>query len=531
MSARQNGINSSAYRPTSLDFINRPNPVEPHAVPEKHPLNDTQRLEKNAHPDFLRLLLDQSGHSNVERPAKRRKSGDAQLLNLPKLPAVKNGTKRLRIPPTLSGLHQPPPNAGLLPSISFDQPISLPSRGLPPEAKSPPQPEPSSSDPIVSENPQDIPKSGQKVVRTKARRNKWSQDETADLLKGVAKFGIGSWTQILNCPDYHFVGRTAIDLKDRFRVCCPNDYKVARNPRKGDSEETQGDAAPTMPVKASRPNRSDRKSSLELLRLGIKEPFERSKRRRRTDYTAKEDEAILRGFQKHSNSWSAIRQDPALGLTHRRATDLRDRFRTKYPEEYEKAGLAPKRDVGSKKGSVDGKDISTMGEDTRAAVMSDERSNTSNPEKTSADLNQLDEENKTPSTTLAPIRQPKASLLHYDSDVFWGAPFDAEDAETERITLDRRILDWPSEISKPSTSRNEMESFSVFKNATTSSHQSNGISKSSGGGALPSLADITAGSDDFAEHLELPSLMGAFAALDGDGRTGSQFPSIDELWK
>jgi hypothetical protein len=531
MSAGQNGVNPSAYRPTSLDFINRPNPVEPHAVPEKHPLNNTQRLEKNAHPEFLRLLIDQSGSLNVDRPAKRRKSGEAKLLDLPKLPAVRNGTKRLRIPPTLSGLHQPPPNAGLLPSISVDQPINLPNRALPHEAKSAPQPEPSSSDPVAKAKPQEVPKPSQKATGTKPKRNKWSHDETADLLKGVARFGIGNWTQILNCPDYHFVGRTAIDLKDRFRVCCPNDYKVAKKPMKGEPEESQEKDADTTRVKASRPNRSDRKSSSELLRLGIKEPFERSKRRRRTDYTAKEDEAILLGFKKYGNSWSAIRQDPALGLIHRRATDLRDRFRTKYPEQYEKAGLAPRRDVGPKKGSNDGKESSTMRESDGAAASTNEKSTTSNLEKTSAEANQPDKENKTPNTTLPPMRQPTTSLLHYDSDVFWGAPFDVEDAETERITLDRRILDWPSEISKPSTSRNDMETFSLFKNATNSSQNPSGTNKSSVGAALPSLAAITAGSDDFAEHLELPSLMGAFAALDGDGRTGGHFPSIDELWK
>ncbi|KAF2452549.1 hypothetical protein BDY21DRAFT_258490, partial [Lineolata rhizophorae] len=51
----------------------------------------------------------------------------------------------------------------------------------------------------------------------KAKRNKWTEEETACLLKGVARFGIGSWKKILSHADYSFNGRSAIDLKDRFR--------------------------------------------------------------------------------------------------------------------------------------------------------------------------------------------------------------------------------------------------------------------------------------------------------------------------
>jgi hypothetical protein len=58
------------------------------------------------------------------------------------------------------------------------------------------------------------------------------------------------------------------------------------------------------------------------------------------------------------------------------------------------------------------------------------------------------------------------------------------------------------------------------------------ISKTSGTAtSLPSLADITAGSDDLAEHLELPSLMGTFGNFDGDARSSGLLPSLEELWK
>ena len=518
-----------------------PNPVEPHARPEKHPLNDTQRLEKTTHQEFLRQLIDQNGGANGERPAKRRKSGDAKLWDLPKLPAVRSGTKRLRIPPTLSGLHQPPPNAGLLPSISVDQPISLPARTLPPETKSAPAPNPTQPDSAVQNTSNEDVSSNRKATSVKQKRNKWSNDETADLLKGVAKFGIGNWTQILNCPKYQFDGRSAIDLKDRFRVCCPNDYKTTRGPKKAKISEGKetAESLELPEVKFTRPHRSDRKSSSELLQLGIKEPFEKSKRRRRTDYSAAEDEALLLGFRKHGNSWAAIRQDPTFKLSHRKATDLRDRFRTKYPEQYEKAGLAPKRDVASKKASAAMTESGAAGDNNQNDNnVKDNPTTMKAGEKTKSEAVRSEKENKIPEGSGLLKRQPLESFLYYDPDVFWGAPFDADETEPERLTLDRRILDWPSDTPRslvPESARSDIDSlgtFSLSKYLVALPQNSGTASKSSGATAtLPSLADITAGSDDLAEHLELPSLMGTFGNFDGDARSGLLLPSLEELWK
>ncbi|KAF2274466.1 uncharacterized protein EI97DRAFT_345332, partial [Westerdykella ornata] len=49
------------------------------------------------------------------------------------------------------------------------------------------------------------------------KRNKWTAQETKDLLTGVSLFGVGKWKKILDCEDFHFNNRTAVDLKDRFR--------------------------------------------------------------------------------------------------------------------------------------------------------------------------------------------------------------------------------------------------------------------------------------------------------------------------
>lgn len=67
------------------------------------------------------------------------------------------------------------------------------------------------------------------------------------------------------------------------------------------------------------------------------------KRRSRRPFTNAEDDALLKGYAVHGFQWTLIQQDKRLNLGHRKATDLRDRFRTKFPHAY--------RDGGSVSGS------------------------------------------------------------------------------------------------------------------------------------------------------------------------------------
>ncbi|KAF2861427.1 hypothetical protein K470DRAFT_194218, partial [Piedraia hortae CBS 480.64] len=314
------------YLPTSLDFINRPNPVEPQSVPEKHPLNCKAQLCTQL---ALRNPLGQSVDAPNDDTRRRHRASDDKLLDLPKLP-IPQGSRMPLIPPTLSGLHQPPPDARLLPSMSTKQPqlqradtnTKRSERTLP----SPPLPAPRPTASAAAAAPPLVParvrhsQAKQRSACHKSNRNKWSDDETADLLRGVARFGVGNWTKILRCPDYNFSHRTALGLKDRFRVCRPEDYKRSTNER---------------PAKAKKSNgRSERMSHEELRELGIDQPFLRSNRRRRHGYSAMEDDNLLRGFQIYGSSWAAIRADARLGLNHRLPTDLRDRMRTRFPEQY-----------------------------------------------------------------------------------------------------------------------------------------------------------------------------------------------------
>ncbi|KAJ6031509.1 hypothetical protein N7540_002241 [Penicillium herquei] len=242
-------------------------------------------------------------------------------------------------------------------------------------------------------------------TRGRSRKNlrKWTEEETTDLIRGVVKCGIGNWTAILAQPELKFNKRTASNLKDRFRVCCPWAYR-ASDPNEATKQlrdnlasallKAQAEGGPDaagrirLPLltptglgselgsgagspsntshKSSTPSLSataldtdvgsptplqqsppasdtpglSNKSRSTLESLGIPEPHvtAKSKRRSRRPFTTAEDEALLKGYAVHGFQWTLIQQDKRLNLGHRRATDLRDRFRTKFPHVYRDGG-------------------------------------------------------------------------------------------------------------------------------------------------------------------------------------------------
>lgn len=85
------------------------------------------------------------------------------------------------------------------------------------------------------------------------------------------------------------------------------------------------------------------KSKSTLVSLGVAEPYFtiKSTRRSRRPFTSVEDEALIKGYTVHGFQWTQIQQDKELNLSHRKATDLRDRFRTKFPDIYKEGGIPP----------------------------------------------------------------------------------------------------------------------------------------------------------------------------------------------
>ncbi|KAF7718760.1 Telomere-associated protein 1 [Penicillium ucsense] len=259
--------------------------------------------------------------------------------------------------------------------------------------------------------PQDAPDEEEEPMspktRGRSRKNlrKWTEEETNALLRGVVKCGIGNWTAILAQPELKFNKRTASNLKDRFRVCCPWAYR-ASDPNEaikllrdqlansmlkaqaGDSTNKPGSitlpspmAAPVRPDMSSshgstpgsayttssgssmslgtpdtepgsfsisqqgitpgwKSSVSSDQSQASLASLGLPEAHvaTKVKRRSRRPFTTAEDEALLKGYAIHGFQWTLIQQDQRFNLGHRRATDLRDRFRTKFPRAYREGG-------------------------------------------------------------------------------------------------------------------------------------------------------------------------------------------------
>lgn len=243
--ARSSAVRSITM-PSDLDFISRPNPVEPSDLshgnkPSGHQLDrstqvhlkpftfdnrvsqqrrDTQldhtlstrpHIQSSGLPIADVLNKDESIDTTPPRP-------DQTVYTLPKLP-LKRRAKQNRVPPVLQGLHEPPPTSRILPSISAEETQVLlqstrNSRSI-------------LNDVPFSDNDRShIPtsESAATCVKTdgdasyKKRvplRNKWTDQESDDLIDGVAKFGVGSWKKIVQCEDYKFNKRTAVDLKDR----------------------------------------------------------------------------------------------------------------------------------------------------------------------------------------------------------------------------------------------------------------------------------------------------------------------------
>jgi hypothetical protein len=335
-----------------------------------------------------------------------------KLPQPPKLPA--KTAKRARIPPLLQGLHQPPPlppTGRLFPPITdgasgFEQDIcdrvqsghvSQEARGkggrenisiqtnelnerneVQGEHSGDDRDIVTSSTSLVHNSNQEttfqLPSEGSVLQATaqnprSRKRKKWSDEETRDLLLGVSRYGIGKWKKILHCSEFKFEGRTAVDLKDRFRVCCPGEGLKLRQPKRQERvqdqsvgstststqpiagkdtpgvENTSKDLSVSKEVFAKGAGHVHRMSHPELAEMGIQTPFARSTRRPRQRFNVLDDDNLLKGFEKYGAAWHLMRDDKDLGFSARHPTDLRDRFRIRYPEAYARAGYKLKSKV------------------------------------------------------------------------------------------------------------------------------------------------------------------------------------------
>ncbi|RKF83487.1 MYB DNA-binding domain containing protein [Golovinomyces cichoracearum] len=313
----------------------------------------------NSSRQSLSKILDNE-QSNVLHPSKKRKQKDSNkddFVQLPQ-PPKKHKTAKQVVPPIIIGLFDPPTQSTLFPPIASSSfhdshgrnslnPIPL-KTGLSSEAL---------DSKAESSTGKTTARNG-KVRKSKsvAARKKWTEEETNSLLLGVHKHGVGCWADILSDPIFVFNGRSSSDLKDRWRTCCPNELR--KKISSGIEEKTKGTTVKSrsslnldkiivqdeschilsdqkeIDSPLQQKKRSHRKKLEDLFKLGIEGPIRQSSRRERRQFTEEEDRAILDGYKIYGPAWSKIQKDPRLNLQSRQPTDLRDRFRNKFPEKF-----------------------------------------------------------------------------------------------------------------------------------------------------------------------------------------------------
>jgi hypothetical protein len=335
----------------------------------------------------LRMIVDDVPETPEDPSTKKRHRtlpAKEDFVQLPQ-PLKKQKSAQQVVPPIIAGLHEPPPDPAVFPPItsaSFDdgeQPYGLAAWK---EFSSGPEERSLAIRAVDAVDAVDVERNPAQKAKRRAMkpRKKWSEEETNNLLLGVSRHGVGRWTTILEDPDFKFNGRTAGDLKDRFRTCCPEELRVSSTEERlayrnagpaahaeekttpktgwqleniliptGGSTAEQEVMSPSAPPDSDAPkrrkSRAHRKRLEDLAELGIHGPFEKSHRRKRRPFTRQDDREILDGLEKYGPSWTRIQRDPKYNLSTRQPTDLRDRVRNKYPEIYakiEKANLQVK---------------------------------------------------------------------------------------------------------------------------------------------------------------------------------------------
>lgn len=343
-----------------LDFPNGANTRLDGKETPKKSATLTDRALGGSSPQSLRKILDDDieiGQSLLSKKRQRAENSKDDFVQLPQPPKKAKAAKQA-VPPIIIGLFEPPPNAALFPPIAssaFHDSHGRNSLNTAPPVHSKDGP-PKNVPPDVGKPEQPSSKSKKALVQP---RNKWTEDETNQLLLGVARHGIGAWTNILRDAEFKFNSRTTVDLKDRWRICCPKEFRIkgkitphhesrGKSMRiakssglmledilAGSGEDSFNDEKEGSGLQKQAPkSRAHRRNMEDLAELGIREPFKKSQRRERRPFSEQEDQNIIQGFKEFGNAWSLIQKDPRFHLQDRRPTDLRDRLRNKYPKLY-----------------------------------------------------------------------------------------------------------------------------------------------------------------------------------------------------
>lgn len=345
-------------------------------------VNSTDRALGSTSPQSLRKILD--GDSASKK--RHMEGGKDDFVQLPQ-PPKKQKTAKQVVPPIIIGLFEPPPQAALFPPIassSFHDSHGRNSLNIvTPTVKEP------RTDISLETTPPSVVQKKETPTKANKRKNpkaykKWAEEETAHLLKGLKKHGLGNWSDILGDPEFSFNNRTAVDLKDRWRTIAPvelrgkpksrrhgicsekNKHKTSVQARSKSSlmsenilieaDDLERDATPNAdstshsPSKKMRRRRNHRKNLEDLANLGINGPLKKSHRRERRPFSDEDDRHILEGYKLYGPQWTKIQKDPRFHLQSRTPTDLRDRYRNKYSDKTRQPEDSSFKDINQKDG-------------------------------------------------------------------------------------------------------------------------------------------------------------------------------------
>lgn len=356
---------SSAYRPTYDSSVHnnatpaRTRPNEQHGD-HLRSSNTAQRGRSSTKTTVpIAEVLNHDTPRDTTSPTRRRRQDNEERLrsdwiHLPEPPTVaaQGSNQQPALPPLLQGLLEPPPDAGLFPRIQHSgedigswqgnegqKNISRVENHL--VERRPPnwervhgsgaavprvlnRPERRGSPEVSKRHDHESSLQLPTEHYVPSKRRKWTDAELKALKSGVAKYGKGHWRMILSDPAFQFNDRSIVDLKDRWRV---NERSQARD------RAAKGQTLGEKPMQVANMLRDN-----TPLNDNAKDSTSKAARGR-VEFTAAQDAAILRGFDKWGPKWTYIQAGESV-LEQRKPRDIRDRFRFRWPDKYTAAGLS-----------------------------------------------------------------------------------------------------------------------------------------------------------------------------------------------
>lgn len=214
------GVNSSLYAGTAKLTSRRKALAE--AKPIGEPDVEETPMMRSSSQEHVQKYYERQGDEQIEPTSLKRRrllQHAENLTDFVQLPKPPTKSKQDKLPPfepisVLNQLHEPPPSAALFPpitpSVSQDEYDNI--RGSETTMQS-----------VVVEASSVKGRSNEVGARDNVKkrvalrpRQRWTENETKQLMEGVEIYGAGKWKRILQHSGFTFQpGRTAVDLKDR----------------------------------------------------------------------------------------------------------------------------------------------------------------------------------------------------------------------------------------------------------------------------------------------------------------------------